>query len=136
MSDATLRIGELARRSGVSADLLRAWERRYGLLTPTRTAGGYRLYSADDEARVRSMRAHLAQGLSAAEAARLARDAPAAARQNGAPAEHAAALWSALDGFDDAGAQTTAALLAMPFRDGSERMPTVASAASAAGTVS
>ena len=67
MSDATLRIGELARRSGVSADLLRAWERRYGLLTPARTSGGYRLYDADDEARVRSMRAHLAQGLSAAQ---------------------------------------------------------------------
>ena len=46
MPDATLRIGELARRSGVSTDLLRAWERRYGLLEPTRTAAGYRLYSA------------------------------------------------------------------------------------------
>ena len=106
MADATLRIGELARRSGVSADLLRAWERRYALLEPSRTAGGYRLYSADDEARVRSMQAHLAQGLSAAEAARLARDAPAAAPpQNGGPADLAGALWSALDGFDDAGAQ-------------------------------
>src|SRR3954452_12264986 len=105
MPEATLRIGELARRSGVSADLLRAWERRYGLLTPTRTAGGYRLYSADDETRVRSMRAHIAQGLSAAEAARLVRDATAIPPQNSAPAELAAALWSALDAFDDAGAQ-------------------------------
>jgi MerR family transcriptional regulator, light-induced transcriptional regulator len=105
MADATLRIGELARRCGVSVDLLRAWERRYGLLTPARTAGGYRLYSADDEARVRSMRAHLAQGLSAAEAARLVRETPAVAPQNNAPAELAAALWSALDRFDDAGAQ-------------------------------
>ena len=74
MPEATLRIGELARRSGVSTDLLRAWERRYGLLDPTRTAGGYRLYSAADEARVRAMQGHLAQGLSAAEAARLARE--------------------------------------------------------------
>ena len=105
MADATLRIGELARRSGVSADLLRAWERRYALLEPARTPGGYRLYSADDEARVRSMRAHLAQGLSAAEAARLARDATAAAPENGVPADLAGALWSALDRFDDAGAQ-------------------------------
>ena len=105
MADATLRIGELARRSGVSADLLRAWERRYALLEPSRTAGGYRLYSADDEARVRSMQAHLAQGLSAAEAARLVRDTPAAAPENAVPADLAAALWSALDKFDDAGAQ-------------------------------
>ena len=105
MPDATLRIGELARRSGVSADLLRAWERRYALLEPSRSPGGYRLYSADDEARVRSMRAHLARGLSAAEAARLAREAPAGPPQNGRPAELAGALWSALDAFDDAGAQ-------------------------------
>jgi MerR family transcriptional regulator, light-induced transcriptional regulator len=105
MPEATLRIGELARRSGVSADLLRAWERRYGLLTPTRTAGGYRLYSADDETRVRAMRAHLAQGLSAAEAAQLVRDAAAGPPQDNAPAELVAALWSALDAFDDAGAQ-------------------------------
>jgi MerR family transcriptional regulator, light-induced transcriptional regulator len=103
--DATLRIGELARRSGVSTDLLRAWERRYALLEPTRTAGGYRLYSAADEARVRAMRGHLAQGLSAAEAARLAREATAVTAPNGGPADLAPALWSALDRFDDAGAQ-------------------------------
>lgn len=106
MADASLRIGELARRTGVSADLLRAWERRYALLEPSRTPGGYRLYSGDDVARVRSMQAHLAQGLSAAEAARLARDASAAAPRNGRPADLAGALWSALEGFDDAGAQT------------------------------
>jgi MerR family transcriptional regulator, light-induced transcriptional regulator len=115
MADATLRIGELARRSGVSTDLLRAWERRYALLVPSRTTNGYRLYSADDEARVRSMRAHLAQGLSAAEAARLARDAPAAAPQNGVPADLAGALWSALDGFDDAGAQAALDRLVATF---------------------
>jgi DNA-binding transcriptional MerR regulator len=67
-----LRIGELSRRAGVSPELLRAWERRYGLLRPARSAGGYRLYSADDEARIRRMQAHLSEGLSAAEAARLA----------------------------------------------------------------
>jgi MerR family transcriptional regulator, light-induced transcriptional regulator len=104
--DATVRIGELARRAGVSTELLRAWERRYGLLEPIRTAAGYRLYSADDEARVHSMRAHLAQGLSAAEAARLARETPAIAASNSAAADLAGALWSALDNFDDAGAQT------------------------------
>ena len=34
---AQLRIGELARRTGVATELLRAWERRYGLLAPVRT---------------------------------------------------------------------------------------------------
>ena len=66
-----LRIGELSRRTGVSAELLRAWERRYGLLQPTRTGGGFRLYSPADERRVSLMRSHLQHGMSAAEAARL-----------------------------------------------------------------
>ena len=67
-----LRIGELSRRSGVSPELLRAWERRYGLLQPTRSAGGLRLYSPDDLARVQAMQQHLADGYAAAEAAALA----------------------------------------------------------------
>ena len=67
-----LRIGELSRRSGVSPELLRAWERRYGLLRPTRSSGGLRLYSPDDLERVRSMQRHLASGLAAAEASALA----------------------------------------------------------------
>jgi len=67
-----LRIGELSRRSGVSPELLRAWERRYGLLRPTRSAGGLRLYSLEDLERVRQMRRHLADGLAAAQAAALA----------------------------------------------------------------
>jgi DNA-binding transcriptional MerR regulator len=100
--ESLLRIGELARRTGVSTDLLRAWERRYGLLEPVRSESGYRLYSDADERRVAVMRAHLAQGLSAAEAARLARETDAAPTPS---AEPAAELWAALDAFDDAGAQ-------------------------------
>jgi DNA-binding transcriptional MerR regulator len=73
-----LRIGELARRTGISPELLRAWERRYGLLRPARSQGGYRLYSAADEARIRRMQDYLARGVAAAEAARLAVDAEAA----------------------------------------------------------
>ena len=38
MPDKRLRIGELSKRSGVSPELLRAWERRYGLLKPARIA--------------------------------------------------------------------------------------------------
>jgi DNA-binding transcriptional MerR regulator len=68
----TLRIGEFARRAGVSAAVLRAWERRYGLLRPVRSSGGYRLYTAEDAERVARMRRGLDRGLSAAEAARAA----------------------------------------------------------------
>ena len=66
-----LRIGQLAGRVGVSATLLRAWERRYGLLEPVRTHHGYRLYSAEDEARVRSMLALITDGVAPQQAARM-----------------------------------------------------------------
>lgn len=65
-----IRIGELAKRTGVASTTLRAWERRYGLLEPNRTEGGYRLYTEDDEARVHAMTSMMRRGMSAAEAAR------------------------------------------------------------------
>ena len=69
---AYLRIGELARRTGTSPELLRAWEQRYGLLEPSRSAGGFRLYSDEDEARILTVKRLIADGLSASEAARAA----------------------------------------------------------------
>jgi DNA-binding transcriptional MerR regulator len=87
-----LRIGELARRTGASPELLRAWERRYGLLRPARSQGGFRLYTAADEARIRRMREYLSRGVAAAEAARLAMDAEAAARDAGTGAATVASL--------------------------------------------
>ncbi len=72
MQDAPVRIGELSRRTGVGVELLRAWERRYGLLRPARSAGGFRLYTPTDERRVRVMQHHLAGGLAAAQAAEAA----------------------------------------------------------------
>jgi MerR family transcriptional regulator, light-induced transcriptional regulator len=66
-----LRIGQLAKRTGASPELLRAWEQRYGLLQPTRTVGGFRLYSAADEAKVQRMQGLVSGGLAAAQAARL-----------------------------------------------------------------
>jgi DNA-binding transcriptional MerR regulator len=111
-----VRIGELSRRVGVTPEVLRAWERRYGILSPTRTDGGFRLYGEDDERRVRRMLEHLEQGLSPAEAARQAqadqpaRLGPAAGTDDGSEAPTAAALGEqlrrALDGFDDVGAHS------------------------------
>ena len=81
------RIKEFASRLGVQEPTLRAWERRYHLLQPERSSGGFRLYSAADEQRVRSMQAHMARGIGAAQAAALAlaesaRDVVAADRPN------------------------------------------------------
>jgi MerR family transcriptional regulator, light-induced transcriptional regulator len=104
---AYVRIGELSRRTGVSPELLRAWEQRYGLLRPTRSDGGFRLYSPQDEHRVSTMRSHLEQGLSAAEAARLTLDqesAPAAAAELPVLALGSSALRAALDRLDESAA--------------------------------
>ena len=107
-SDTVLRIGELSKRSGVSPELLRAWERRYGLLRPMRSPGGLRLYSLEDLERVRVMRQHLAGGLAAAEAAALvSRPAPGdeAMRTSLLPATAQSDLAAALDSFDEPRAQ-------------------------------
>jgi MerR family transcriptional regulator, light-induced transcriptional regulator len=102
-----LRIGELARRTGTSPELLRAWEQRYGLLRPSRSEGGFRLYSDQDEARVSRTKALIAQGLSASEAARRAL-VPGSPRESGddaAPTDVLATeLREALDRFDEEGA--------------------------------
>ncbi|KAE9638446.1 MerR family transcriptional regulator [Pseudomonas sp. PB106] len=48
-------IREVARLTGINPVTLRAWERRYGLIEPTRTESGHRLYSMNDIERVRSI---------------------------------------------------------------------------------
>lgn len=107
-----VRIGELSRRAGVSTDLLRAWERRYGLLRPTRSEGGFRLYSPQDEQRVALMRDHLERGLSAAQAARLILD-ETERRPDESPAlaRGAESLRQALDALDESAAHTALDML-------------------------
>ncbi len=104
-----LRIGELSRRSGVSPELLRAWERRYGLLRPERSTGNLRLYGAADLERVQRMRQHLAEGLAAAEAAALAAE-PRPSSEAPSPVLSTVAvreeLREAVVGFDEHRVQT------------------------------
>ena len=45
---ATYNLGTVLRETGINADTLRAWERRYNLPEPERTDGGHRLYSERD----------------------------------------------------------------------------------------
>jgi MerR family transcriptional regulator, light-induced transcriptional regulator len=107
-SPGLLRIGELSRRHDVSPDLLRVWERRYGLLKPERSAGGFRLYTAEDDERVRAMRRNLAQGYSAAVAARMALEtptAPPAADRDAVLAAARAGLGEELEAFHEVEAQ-------------------------------
>jgi methanogenic corrinoid protein MtbC1 len=85
----------------VSVELLRAWEKRYGLLEPDRSGGGFRLYSDDDVARVRSMQAHLADGLAAAEASRRALENGGEAASGDLVAQSKRELAEALAGFSE-----------------------------------
>src|SRR6202521_4593944 len=64
----SMRIGELARRAGVGVSALRAWERRFGLVDPSRSAGHQRLYTDSDLERVCAVRRLTAEGLSLAAA--------------------------------------------------------------------
>ncbi|MEV6285384.1 MerR family transcriptional regulator [Kribbella sp. NPDC051770] len=57
-----MRIGELSHRTGVSGRLLRYYEEQ-GLLAPTRTSTGYRVYAEADVQRVRHIRILLGAGL-------------------------------------------------------------------------
>src|SRR5829696_10532160 len=52
------------KETGIAADALRAWERRYGLPMPQRSAGGHRLYSQRDIETVKWLLKRQAEGLS------------------------------------------------------------------------
>jgi MerR family transcriptional regulator, light-induced transcriptional regulator len=115
--DRLLRIGEIAGRTQVSTDVLRAWERRYGLLRPARSEGGYRLYSPADEARVRAMVQHTEAGIPAGEAARLvlAEDSPVDSVGRAELPAMSEELRRALESFDDAGTQAALDALTASF---------------------
>lgn len=102
------RIGEVSRRTGVSVELLRAWETRYRLLRPKRTVGGFRLYSDLDAARVQRMRSLLGSGLSAAQAARtVLQEEAAGTHSTTVPLGIVGELDRALLAFDEPGAHST-----------------------------
>ena len=63
-------IKQAAIRSGVSVPLIRAWERRYGVVSPQRTPSGYRLYDDDAIATLVRVRELTETGWSASEASR------------------------------------------------------------------
>lgn len=49
-------IKQAAARTGLNVPTIRAWERRYGVVAPSRTASGYRLYDDHAIERLRAMR--------------------------------------------------------------------------------
>ena len=76
------RINVAARSAGVTTQLLRAWERRYGLTASARSESGYRLYTDDDVAVLRGAKALVDQGRSISEVAKLPREQLRLAKKN------------------------------------------------------
>jgi DNA-binding transcriptional MerR regulator len=94
---ATMPIGEVARQTGMTVPTLRAWERRYGLLVPVRTAGGHRRYSDEDVRRVLAVIELVRRGWGVGAAAR-----QVAGRRSARPADRPVdelrdRLWTALE---------------------------------------
>ncbi|MEJ2397524.1 MAG: MerR family transcriptional regulator [Gammaproteobacteria bacterium] len=56
-------ISAVSTATGVNSVTLRAWERRYGLLQPTRTESGHRLYTEEDIERIRLILQLLDEGI-------------------------------------------------------------------------
>ncbi|MFL8989735.1 MerR family transcriptional regulator [Pseudomonas sp. QLc11A] len=103
-------IREVARLTGVNPVTLRAWERRYGLIVPTRTDSGHRLYSMSDIERVRSILGWIERGVAVSRIGKiLARSEPLQALSHIIPnslVEADYAQWqqqvlAAVNGFDD-----------------------------------
>jgi DNA-binding transcriptional MerR regulator len=69
--EALFPIREVSRLTGVNPVTLRAWERRYGLITPTRTEGGHRLYSQTDINTIRSIMGWVERGVAVSKVGRI-----------------------------------------------------------------
>jgi DNA-binding transcriptional MerR regulator len=115
-----LRIGELSRRTGVTPEVLRAWERRYHLFEPERTDGGFRLYSTSDVVRINTMKRLIGEGVAASEAARRVIAGAPGSREGTADApslfdQRFAEMRTALLTYDEAAAHAAIDYLLMEF---------------------
>jgi DNA-binding transcriptional MerR regulator/methylmalonyl-CoA mutase cobalamin-binding subunit len=61
-SSAQFSIGAVSRATGLSPDILRVWQKRYGFPVPRRKPSGHRLYSASDVRRLRRICEAIARG--------------------------------------------------------------------------
>lgn len=100
-------ISSVSTMTGVNPVTLRAWERRYGLVSPARTDAGHRLYAEEDIERIKLILGLLDEGIAISrvkEALRIA------AEREVAPSEEGKGPWQqfqgdmqeAVDSFDEA----------------------------------
>ncbi|HEX8704575.1 MAG TPA: MerR family transcriptional regulator [Myxococcaceae bacterium] len=72
MAERNYRILVASQLSGVRVELIRAWERRYGVPHPQRTPSGYRLYTERDVALLKRLKQLTEEGMAISEAVKLA----------------------------------------------------------------
>ena len=70
----THRIHRVAKLTGLSKDVIRVWERRYGIVQPSRSANRYRTYTDEDVALLRYLKHEMDQGQSIGNLAALGRE--------------------------------------------------------------
>src|SRR5437879_13661198 len=75
----------VAKQTGIGVHTLRAWERRYGLPRPSRTAGTHRLYCANDIAMLRRVQNLVNEGTPPSRACAFVLDQASAAQAPGEP---------------------------------------------------
>lgn len=68
------RIQRFSKLTGLSTHVIRAWERRYGLVTPVRGTNRYRLYNDEDVRLFRYLKARGDEGVSIGELAEIGRE--------------------------------------------------------------
>ena len=104
-SDELLPIRDVSRLTGINPVTLRAWERRYGLIQPTRTESGHRLYSKADIQTVHRIVDWIERGVAVSKVGKiLARDdqqAAAVRAEEGEWSQWQARLMLAVSAFDD-----------------------------------
>jgi MerR family transcriptional regulator, light-induced transcriptional regulator len=98
----------VTRRTGLSADLLRAWERRYEVVVPARSSGGRRLYSDSDIERLRLLYRATLAGRSIGQVADLPTEALAVLVRRDVAADAEVGLAGAAAPADDRGASPSA----------------------------
>jgi MerR family transcriptional regulator, light-induced transcriptional regulator len=111
-----------AELTGVPAATLRVWERRYGVVTPSRTEGGYRVYDDASLRRLAAMAALVHGGLPARQAAaRVLADRDLASTDS--PVTTAARELGDVDGLVDAARELEVEALTRALDDGFARGP-------------
>jgi DNA-binding transcriptional MerR regulator len=105
-SEKTWALGSASRLTGISPELLRAWERRYRVVEPLRSPGGTRRYRTADLERLRLLKGAVEAGHRIGQLADLSNAELAALRQpNAAPRHHFDGVFAALERLEYAETQ-------------------------------